>query len=292
MSEEQEKRKYTIGNIHLTSTISMSLVLFLIGMVSLLLFIARDMGTQIKENISLSLILDDDISGSGVQRIEQFLKNSKYVKSATFISKEDALKEHIETMGDDPQKFLGYNPLMASFEIKLNAEYATNEEVEILESKLKVLDGINRITYQKDIVNLVNDNIARISLLLIAVATVLLLISITLMNNTIRLSIYSNRFLINTMKLVGATPWFIRKPYIIKATLNGLLASIISILMLGLLIFYIKNEIGLDLFALQTKTLIEVSIIVIGLGISLTALSSYFAVGKYLRMKTNDMYFA
>lgn len=292
MSEEQEKRKYTIGNIHLTSTISMSLVLFLIGMVSLLLFVARDMGTQIKENISLSLILDDDISGSGVQRIEQFLKNSKYVKSATFISKEDALKEHIETMGDDPQKFLGYNPLMASFEIKLNAEYATNEEVEILESKLKVLDGINRITYQKDIVNLVNDNIARISLLLIAVATVLLLISITLMNNTIRLSIYSNRFLINTMKLVGATPWFIRKPYIIKATLNGLLASIISILMLGLLIFYIKNEIGLDLFALQTKTLIEVSIIVIGLGISLTALSSYFAVGKYLRMKTNDMYFA
>lgn len=292
MSEEQEKRKYTIGNIHLTSTISMSLVLFLIGMVSLLLFVARDMGTQIKENISLSLILDDDISGSGVQRIEEFLKNSKYVKSATFISKEDALKEHIETMGDDPQKFLGYNPLMASFEVKLNAEYATNEDVEMLESKLKVFDGINRVTYQKDIVNLVNDNIARISLLLIAVATVLLLISITLMNNTIRLSIYANRFLINTMKLVGATPWFIRKPYIIKATLNGLLASIISILMLGLLIFYIKNEIGLDLFALQTKTLIEVTIIVIGLGITLTALSSYFAVGKYLRMKTNDMYFA
>lgn len=292
MSSEKEKRKYSIGNIHLTSTISMSLVLFLIGMVSLLLFVARDMGTQIKENISLSLILDDDISGSEVQRIEQFLKNSKYVKSATYISKEVALKEHIETMGDDPQKFLGYNPLMASFETKLNAEYATNEDVEMLESKLKVFDGINRVTYQKDIVNMVNDNIARISLLLIAVATVLLLISITLMNNTIRLSIYSNRFLINTMKLVGATPWFIRKPYIIKATFNGLLASVISILMLGLLIIYIKSEIGLDLFALQTKTLVEVALIVTGLGITLTALSSYFAVGKYLRMKTNDMYFA
>jgi cell division transport system permease protein len=292
MSSEKEKRKYSIGNIHLTSTISMSLVLFLIGMVSLLLFVARDLGTQIKENISLSIILDDNVSGSNIQRIEQFLHNSKYIKSATFISKEDALKEHIETMGDNPEKFLGYNPLMASFELKLNAEYANNENVEIIESKLKVFDGINRITYQKDIVNLVNDNIARISLLLMAIATVLLLISITLMNNTIRVSIYANRFIINTMKLVGATPWFIRKPYIIKGAVNGFLASLISILMLGLLILYIKNEIGLNLFTLQLQTLIEVALLVTGLGITLTALSSYFAVGKYLRMKTNDMYFA
>jgi cell division transport system permease protein len=138
----------------------------------------------------------------------------------------------------------------------------------------------------------VNDNIARISLLLMAVATILLLISITLMNNTIRVSIYANRFLINTMKLVGATPWFIRKPYMIRGMINGLVASLLSILMLGLLILYIKNELGLNLFALQLNTLIEVSAIVIVLGISMTALSSYFAVGKYLRMKTNDMYFA
>jgi cell division transport system permease protein len=292
MSSEKEKRKFSIGNIHLTSTISMSLVLFLIGMVSLLLFVARDMGTQIKENISLSLILNENVSGANIQRIEQYLQNSKYVKSVDFISKEDALKEHIETMGDNPEKFLGYNPLMASFEIKLKADYANNDSVNYIESKLKVFDGINRISYQKDIVNLVNDNIARISLLLMAVATILLLISITLMNNTIRVSIYANRFLINTMKLVGATPWFIRKPYMIRGMVNGLLASLISILMLGLLILYIKNELGLNLFALQLNTLIEVSAIVIALGILMTALSSYFAVGKYLRMKTNDMYFA
>jgi len=292
MSSEKEKRRYSIGNIHLTSTISMSLVLFLIGMVSLLLFVARDMGTQIKENISLSLILNENTSGASIERIEQYLQNSKYVKSVAFISKEDALKEHIETMGDNPEKFLGYNPLMASFEIKLKADYANNDSVNYIESKLKVFEGINRISYQKDIVNLVNDNIARISLLLMAVATILLLISITLMNNTIRVSIYANRFLINTMKLVGATPWFIRKPYMIRGMVNGLLASLISILMLGLLILYIKNELGLNLFALQLNTLIEVSAIVIVLGISMTALSSYFAVGKYLRMKTNDMYFA
>lgn len=292
MTSDKEKRKFTIGNIHMTSTISMSLVLFLIGMVALLLFVARDMGTQIKENISLSLILNDNVSKSQVERIEQFLLHSKYVKTAELISKEDALKEHIASMGDNPEKFLGYNPLMASFEIKLKADYANNESLELIETNLKVFEGINRITYQKDIVNMVNDNIARISLLLIAIATVLLLISITLMNNTIRVSIYANRFLINTMKLVGATPWFIRKPYIIKAALNGLLASLIAIAILGALMLYIKNEIGLDLFALQIRTLIEVSMIVIGLGVSLTALSSYSAVGKYLRMKTNDMYFA
>lgn len=292
MSSEKEKRKYTIGNIHMTSTISMSLVLFLIGMVAMLLFVARDMGTQIKENISLSLILNDNVTKAQTDRIEQYLTNSNYVKSATFISKEDALQEHIAAMGDNPEKFLGYNPLMASFEVKLKAEFANNESLEIIESRLKVFDGINRITYQKDIVNMVNDNIAKISLLLIGVATILLLISITLMNNTIRVSIYANRFLINTMKLVGATPWFIRKPYIIKAALNGFLASLISLAMLGLLMVYIKNEIGLNLFELQVQTLIEVAAIVVGLGVVLTALSSYSAVGKYLRMKTNDMYFA
>jgi len=291
MNDESKKGKYRVGNVHFTSTISMSLVLFLIGLVSLLLFMARDLGTQIRENISLSIVLNENVPAANITRIHQYLEKSKYVKSVAFISKEDALKEHIQAMGDDPEKYLGYNPLMASFEIKLKADYANKDSVEIFESKLKVFEGINRITYQKEIVNLVNDNIARISFVLLAVATLLMLISITLMNNTIRVSIYSNRFLINTMKLVGATPWFIRKPYIIRGMTNGFLASLISLTMLGIMLFYIKNNIGLNLFTLHTKTLIEVSAIVIVLGVVLTALSSYSAVGKYLRMQTNDMYF-
>ncbi|MDD4489597.1 MAG: permease-like cell division protein FtsX [Paludibacter sp.] len=291
MNDESKKGKYRVGNVHFTSTISMSLVLFLIGLVSLLLFMARDLGTQIRENISLSIVLNENVPAANITRIHQYLEKSKYVKSVAFISKEDALKEHIQAMGDDPEKYLGYNPLMASFEIKLKADYANKDSVEIFESKLKVFEGINRIAYQKEIVNLVNDNIARISFVLLAVATLLMLISITLMNNTIRVSIYSNRFLINTMKLVGATPWFIRKPYIIRGMTNGFLASLISLTMLGIMLFYIKNNIGLNLFTLHTKTLIEVSAIVIVLGVVLTALSSYSAVGKYLRMQTNDMYF-
>ena len=291
MNDESKKGKYRIGNVHFTSTISMSLVLFLIGLVSLLLFVARDLSTEIRENISMSVVLNEHVTAANTTRIQQYLERSKFARTVDYISKEDALKEHIQTMGDNPEKYLGYNPLMASFEIKLKAEYANKDSVEVIESRLKVLEGINRIAYQKDIVNLVNDNIARISFMLLAIATILMLISITLMNNTIRVSIYSNRFLINTMKLVGATPWFIRKPYIIRGMTNGFLASLISLGLLAILLLYIRNNIGMNLFALHTSTLIEVSAIVIVLGISLTAMSSYAAVGRYLRMQTNDMYF-
>jgi cell division transport system permease protein len=291
MNSEKAKKRFNVRNIQFTSIVSMSLVLFLIGMVSLLLFIARDMGKQIKENINLSLVINDEASSAGIKRIEQYLLNSHYVKSVNFISKEEALKEHIETMGDNPAKFLGYNPLMASLEVKLHAEFANVDSVAVIETKLKQFDIINRIAYQKDMVSLVNENVTRISMMLLAIATILLLISIALINNTIRVSIYANRFLINTMKLVGATHWFIRKPYIKNGIINGLLAALLSLGMLGILIFYVFQETDINLFALQTMTLIQVSAIVLVVGISLTALSSYLAVGRYLRMQTNDMYF-
>lgn len=291
MNSEKAKKRFNVRNIQFTSIVSMSLVLFLIGMVSLLLFIARDMGKQIKENINLSLVIKDEASSAGIKRVEQYLLNSSYVKSVSFISKEEALKEHIQTMGDNPAKFLGYNPLMASLEVKLHADYAQVDSVAVIESKLKQFDIINRIAYQKDMVSLVNENVTRISMMLLAIATILLLISIALINNTIRVSIYANRFLINTMKLVGATHWFIRMPYIRNGIINGLLAALLSLGLLGILIFYVFQETDINLFALQTITLLQVSLIVLVVGVSLTALSSYLAVGRYLRMQTNDMYF-
>lgn len=291
MKSEKEKKKFNIKNIQVTAIFSMSLVLFLIGMVSMLLFVARDMSDQIKENINLSLVLKDDISASGVKRIEQYLKNSDFTKSIEYISKEDALKEHIESMGENPADFLGYNPLSASYEVKLQSDYANVDSVAKIEQKLKVFKDIDRVSYQKDMVNMINDNIARISLILLGIATMLLLISIALINNTIRVSIYANRFLINTMKLVGATPWFIRMPYIKQGMLNGFFASILSLVLLGALMAYVLRETGIDLMELKTSTLISVSAIVLIVGVSLTALSSYLAVGRYLRMQTNDMYF-
>jgi len=282
--------KMKLRSIHLTSTLSMSLVLFLIGLISLLLFVARDVSTFVKENINLSIVLDDEISNSYTQRIEKYLNAAPFAKSVTFVSKEDALKDHIASLGDDPKDFLGYNPLKASIEVKLKAGYANTDSVSGIEKKLKAFEHIDRIAYQKDLVSLVNDNVRKASFVLLGLAIVLLIVSIALINNTVRLGIYSNRFLINTMKLVGATHWFIRKPYLKNSLLNGLLAAIISLFMLYGMIYYILVEFGLSGFSMNPVTIVIVSFIVIFSGIILTVISSYFAVGRYLKMNTNDMY--
>jgi len=276
--------------IHLTSTISMSLVLFLVGLVFLLLFVARDMSTYVKENINLSIILDDGIRSSDIKRIEDYLKVSPYAKSVEYISKADALKDHINSLGENPQDFLGYNPLKASLEVKLHALYANNDSVSVVEHKLKTFDHINRVVYQKDMVSLVNDNVKKVSLILLGLALVLLIVSIALINNTIRLSLYSNRFLINTMKLVGATPWFIRKPYMVSSMINGLIASFISIFLLAAIVYFVQYQFGISTLFSNSLNFIFVGLIVIISGVILAGSSSYFAVGRYLKMRTNDMF--
>ena len=278
-------------SIHISSTVSMSLVLFLIGLVSLLYFVARDLSVFVKENINLSIVLDDGVNTAYTQRIEKYLEASSFAKSVEFVSKEDALQDHIASLGENPEDFLGYNPLKASLEVKLNAKYANTDSVKMIESKLKTFEHINQVAYQKDMVDLVNDNVNKISLVLLSIALVLLMVSVALINNTVRLGIYSNRFIINTMKLVGATPGFIRKPYLISAFWGGLIASIISLIFMSALVYYGMLQFGMDIRMIQPLTLILVSGIVIASGIVLTVISTYFAVGRYLKMKTNDMYY-
>ena len=290
MTKDKKVTKPGFSTIHLTSTISISLVLFLVGLVFLLLFVARDMSTFVKENINLSIILDDHISKPDEQRIEKFLTASPYAKTVEYISKTDALKDHISSLGENPQEFLGYNPLKASIEVKLHETYANNDSVTKIQSKLKSFDSISRIVYQKDVVSLVNENVRKVSFILIGLALILLFVSVALINNTIRLSLYSNRFIINTMKLVGATPWFIRKPYLISSMLNGLIASVISIILLVGVIFFVQYEFGISGLMLHSLSFVFVGFIVILSGIMLTAASSYFAVGKYLKMHSNDLF--
>jgi len=289
------KNKSTVSKpiflkIHLTSTISMSMVLFLVGLVFLLLFVAHDMSTYVRENINLSIILDDGSGRQDAQRIEDYLKSSAYAKTVEYISKDDALKDHIANLGDNPKEFLGYNPLKASIEVKLHSQYANNESVALIQSKLKAFEHINKVVYQKDMVSLVNDNVRKVSLILLGLAFVLLFVSVALINITIRLSLYSDRFLINTMKLVGATSWFIRRPYIKSSMLNGFAASLISILLLSGVVYFVHYEFGMPGSIIQPLTACIVSGIVIVLGVTLTAISSFFSIGRYLRMNINDMY--
>lgn len=286
-----KRQKQSFWNMHLTSTISISLVLFLIGLTCLLLLGANDMSRHIKENIKLSVVLDNGIEDSYMKRIERYFTMSPYAKSVEYISKEKALDELISSLGEDPRDVLGHNPLMASIEVKLNAEYANNDSVAMIEGKLKTFDHINRVVYQKDMIGFVNENVRKVSIALLAVALILLIISIALINNTVRLSIYSNRFLINTMKLVGATPWFIRKPYIRKSIWNGIIASLLAIGYLAIVVYYARERFGFEGLTIAPLTIAVVCGTVIITGIFITGFSSYMAVGRYIRMNTNDMYF-
>ena len=291
MAKHKYKKKSIFKDLHLTSTYSMSLVLFLVGLVTLLLFLARDISIYVRENINLSVILEDKIPDSYVKRIEKYISAAPFAKSHEYISKEQALKDHVASLGEDPQDFLGYNPLMASIEVKLNADYAHPDSVVMIEKKLSAFDHVNRIVYQKDLVSLVNENVKKISLVLLGLAAVLLIISLALINNTVRLAVYSNRFLINTMKLVGAKHWFIRRPYVLRGALNGLLAAFLSLIYLAAMLYYVQYEFGLTSLLISVESALIVVLLVVLTGIFLTALSSFFAVGRYLRMKTNDMYF-
>jgi cell division transport system permease protein len=284
-------KRRTFFNMQLTAVVSMSLVLFLIGMVGLLFLTASDITRQVKENLNVSIVLNDQMEKSYAGRIENYLKNSLYAKSTEYISKEKALEEHVKAMGENPQDFLGYNPLRASLEVKLNAAYANSDSIKVIERKLKTFDNIYKIVYQKDVMDIVNENIKKASIFLLGIALVLLFVSIALFNTTIRLMIYSNRFIINTMKLVGATPWFIRRPYIRRSMINGCIAALLSVVYLLALLYYVQFHFDI---AFDVRHWIPFAIVsggVIAVGTLLAALLSYFAVGRYLKMTTDKMYF-
>lgn len=290
--KRHKKRKSMIRNAGVTATLSMALVLFLIGLLSLSLFMARDMADYVKENLKLSVVLKDSVPEQQTINLHNYLAYRPYAKDVEYISKEQALQEHIESLGEDPEEFLGFNPLHAVFEVKLNAAYADTDSVLNIEQELKgFASEIDSTHYQKDVITEVNKNIKNISFVLAGLALILMLISIVLINNTVRLRIYADRFLINTMKLVGAKGWFIRKPYVRRSIVNGILAAVLALALLGGIIYYLHYRFGVSTQFVTLQTGLIVSAVVIVLGILLSAVSSYFAVGRYIRMHGNDMYF-
>lgn len=285
------KKKIRIRNANLPATFSMALVLFMIGLLVLTLFVARGMTNYVRENLTITLLLEDDINPQMAQKLSSFLKKADFVKSFDYRSKSDALKEHTEELGTNPEALLGWNPLWASYEIRLKANYSSMDSIADIEKQLQKYVGVKSIDYQEDMIDMVNQNVKKIGSFLLVIAIVLLLISIALINNTIRLRIYANRFLINTMRLVGAKPWFIRKPYIRQSMWSGFWASILALLLLLGVLYYLKVEFGIDVDVLEKEKLFILPIIIFSLGISLTAFSSYIAVGRYIRMRIDDMYF-
>ena len=199
-----------------TSSISTMLVLLLLGLVVFLVLTANNLSVYVRENIAFSVVLSDDMREADILALQKQLNKEPYVKQTNYISKDQALKEQTEAMGTDPAEFLGYNPFSASIEIKLNADYANSDSIHLIEQELMGKKNILEVNYPQDLIDSVNRNLRKASLFLLGLAALLTLISFALSNNTIRLTVYSKRFLIHTMKLVGASRSFIRKPFLAR----------------------------------------------------------------------------
>lgn len=273
------------------SSISIMLVLLLLGMIVFFVLTADNLTVYARENVSFSILIDDDMKEPDILKMQKELEKKPFVKSSIYISKKQALKEQTEAMGTNPKDFLGYNPFKASIEIKLHSEYANTERIAQIEKQIKKDSNIKEIHYQKELIDALNENIRNISLAFLALACVLTLISFALINNTVRLAVYAKRFLIHTMTLVGADWWFIRKPFMSKNIRSGICAAgMAGALLMGgaYMLVYYEPEL-IQIITPQVMLAVVASVIIFGIMIPLVC--SYFSVNKYLRMKSGDLYY-
>ncbi len=275
---------------YVTTIVSISLVLFSIGLVGLLLLHAEKLSDYVKENIGFSVIMNKNVKEADIMRLQKKLDALEYVKSTEFISEEKAAEIFQKDLGEDFVKFIGYNPLHTTIEVHLKAEYANEEQFGAIEKDLMNNENVKEVFYQKSLVHLVNDNVRKIALVILGFSALLLLIAIALINNTIRLSVYSKRFLIKSMQLVGATERFIRRPFIRTEVFHGVLAAIIAIGGLIGVIYLARKEIP-EIISLQSADLFLILfLIVIVLGVIMTWLSTFFAVRRFLKARMDTLY--
>ena len=275
----------------ITSSISTTLVLLLLGMVVFFVLSANNLSNYVRENIGFTVLVSDDMKEPEALKFQQQLNEKAYVKKSAYISKEQALKEQTEAMGTDPAEFLGYNPFTASIEIKLNAEYANSDSVAWIEKEILANKRVMEVSYPQDLLDSVNRNLQRVSLFLMGLAALLTLISFALINNTIRLAVYSKRFLIHTMKLVGASWSFIRRPFLVRNMWVGVLAALMAdALLMGMAYMLVKYEPQL-VEIITPATLLVVMGSVFVFGVVITCMCAYISINKYLRMKASTLYY-
>ncbi|WP_291557681.1 permease-like cell division protein FtsX [Bacteroides sp.] len=285
-----KKHKSTFDMQFITAGISTTMVLFLLGLVVFFVLTANNLSVYIRENIAFSAILDDGIKETSIIKLQESLNKKDYVKQTVYISKDQALKEQIEAMGTDPSEFLGHNPFNASIEIKLNAGYTHPDSIKWIEKELMENKSILEVSYPQNLLDSVNRNLQKISAFLLGLAVLLSLISFSLINNTIRLTIYSKRFLIHTMKLVGASWGFIRRPFITRNLWIGILSGAVANAILTASAYTaVKYEPEL-LAIVSPESIMIVAAAVMVFGMIITTFCAYISINKYLRMKISELY--
>ncbi len=274
----------------LTATISVALVLLILGIVAFMGIAAHSVSTDIKENMGFDLILKENTPQQEINKFKNIFTNSPYISSLSYISPEEALMWWQEETGQDLMEMVGYNPLPGEFEIKVKSQYANVDSIDAIVASIQDNPYIAEVATHTQVVESINDNMQSLSLILLVVAIALLIISFALINNTIRLAVYSRRFLIHTMKLVGATAGFIRRPFITTNIVNGIIASILAMMILTGLLFYIQSLDNSLNILLKWNIIAIVYAILLFLGILICAIAALFATNRYLRISYDDMF--
>lgn len=282
--------KCKFNNSYITSAISVSLVLCLIGLECILLLSAGELLTRMREDITITAVLAQDTDSTKCAQLETILQSSESYSCFTYISCEQALQEHIAALGEDPTEFLGYNPLSASYEIHPADLYSHPDSLAALAAQLQSLSYITEVIYPRDLADVMSSNINELSLILFVVACILLAVSMVLIINTIRLQIYSQRFIINTMTLVGATPWVVRRPFVLRNMLMGVISGIVALVVLGGVVYYVQYRLGVMLFSLQWYNIAFVSGVVLVSSMLITLFASLIATRRYIHMDNNSLY--
>ena len=270
--------------------ISMSLVLFVLGILGFLLINANRLSNHVKQNIGFSVMIKEGVKNVDIMQLQKWIDSKPYSLETDWVSKEDAAKELQEQLGEDFIAFLGYNPLLESIDIKLKSSYANPDSLLILQQQLIKNDLIHEVFYQKDLVEKINENVRKMSVFLLSLCILLFIISFTLINNTIRLTVYSKRFLIRTMKLVGATNKFIKGPFLSDSIYNGIYSSLLAICMLVAVFQLLQSDMPSFLNIQNFKSIGIIFACIFVVGILFTWLSTFFALRKYLRIKESEIY--
>lgn len=287
--EKAHQRKIWSSNI--TAVVSISLVLFMLGLLGLVLLYADALSSHVKENIGFTIYLKDDAKEADILQFQKFLDASDFVRSTKYVSKEEAAEYMKEALGEDFLGFMGYNPLKRSIDVRVKSEFADADGMINIQSELLKNAFIHEIDYPVDLIRVINRHVRKAGIIIMVFCGLLSLIAISLINNNIRLAVYSKRFLINSMKLVGATQEFIRRPFVIEGLLRGLVGAMVANVLLALVIYMANNQVP-ELFGLENVKIVSILFgSVLAFGLIISFLSTSLAVRKYLRLGVDELYY-
>ena len=290
MSKKQKKARSRRGLQVVTLCISTTMVLVLLGLVVFFVLSANNLSRHMKENLTVTVMLKDSVSLNDAKHFCRELYHRPYAHNIDYISKERAKHEQIKELGSDPTEFLGFNPFPATLEMQLKADYANRDSLKWIAKEIRKDSRVSDLAYMEDLMNKVNVNLSRISLILLVLAVLLTFVSFSLISNTVRLSVYANRFVIHTMKLVGASWGFIRRPFLRQAILVGVMAAFFAICVLGAGVYglYLTQPGVFDIVTWEVLAITAASVVIFG--VVITALCAWLAVNRFLRMKARELY--